>query len=203
MARKFIYSAAVLLAALASVDAFQAPRMSLEKYKSELAETAKKIAAPGACLAAVGGVGVGACQGLLGVCGGAGSVSFDPAGWLMDRSIEKPHSALTRSTHAYHSTPPTQQYHRQGHPGGGRVDQDDRQAPAGHRRGEHGGEPPGVPRPPLHHARPRQLHLRRHPLRGDALPEQQGARACLRAPPALGSFRSLPFGWTRSMSIYP
>lgn len=49
MARKFIYSAAALLAALAAVDAFQVPRMSLEKYKSELAETAKKIASPGAC----------------------------------------------------------------------------------------------------------------------------------------------------------
>lgn len=49
MARKFIYSAAALLAALAAVDAFQVPRMSLEKYKSELAETAKKIASPGTC----------------------------------------------------------------------------------------------------------------------------------------------------------
>lgn len=55
MARKFIYSAAALLAALAAVDAFQVPRMSLEKYKSELAETAKKIASPGACLAGIDG----------------------------------------------------------------------------------------------------------------------------------------------------
>ncbi len=52
-------SLAALVAAFASVDAFQV-RMSLEKYKSELAETAKKIAAPGMCTCGVGvGVGLG------------------------------------------------------------------------------------------------------------------------------------------------
>ena len=45
MARLFMTIGA-LVAAFASVDAFQM-RMSLEKYKSELAETAKKIASPG------------------------------------------------------------------------------------------------------------------------------------------------------------
>lgn len=46
MARKFIYTLAALVAACASTSAFQMT-MSLDKYRSELAETAKKIAAPG------------------------------------------------------------------------------------------------------------------------------------------------------------
>ena len=46
MARKFIYTLAALVAACASTSAFQMT-MSLDKYRSELAETAKKIASPG------------------------------------------------------------------------------------------------------------------------------------------------------------
>jgi len=46
MARLFVTIAA-LVAACATVNAFQVPRMSLDKYRSELAETAKKIASPG------------------------------------------------------------------------------------------------------------------------------------------------------------
>jgi hypothetical protein len=46
MARLFI-TVASFVAACATVNAFQVPRMSLDKYRSELAETAKKIASPG------------------------------------------------------------------------------------------------------------------------------------------------------------
>lgn len=46
MARLFV-TVASFVAACATVNAFQVPRMSLDKYRSELAETAKKIAAPG------------------------------------------------------------------------------------------------------------------------------------------------------------
>lgn len=46
MARLFV-TVASFVAACATVNAFQVPRMSLDKYRSELAETAKKIASPG------------------------------------------------------------------------------------------------------------------------------------------------------------
>jgi len=49
MARLFV-TVASFVAACATVNAFQVPRMSLDKYRSELAETAKKIASPGTFL---------------------------------------------------------------------------------------------------------------------------------------------------------
>jgi len=49
MARLFV-TVTSFVAACATVDAFQVPRMSLDKYRSELAETAKKIASPGTFL---------------------------------------------------------------------------------------------------------------------------------------------------------
>ncbi|GAB5035541.1 fructose-bisphosphate aldolase [Nannochloropsis oceanica] len=52
MARLFV-TVASFVAACATVNAFQVPRMSLDKYRSELAETAKKIAAPGKGILAV------------------------------------------------------------------------------------------------------------------------------------------------------
>jgi hypothetical protein len=104
MARKFIYSAAALLAALAAVDAFQAPRMSLEKYKSELAETAKKIAAPGACLACMWWAWLqGACRGSL-----PGSVSFEAPYAYLKRAHRSAHPKQARPlTHTPRDHPTT------------------------------------------------------------------------------------------------
>ena len=87
-------------------------------------------------------------------------------------ALQLPQSADRRPGPALACRPAEQGcVHRPRHPGHGRVQRHLRQAPAVHRPGEHRGLPPRLPRAAGDHPRPGQVHLRRHPVRGDPLPE--------------------------------